>query len=117
VAIRAQQDTLANLNTQTLNAAGHAVLGDTELLGRWVDVMKLERSHTAVVATEPAASSSLLDEDLLDPTTPPDHGLLAAPTTTKITPAVSDVTTPAVAGTYQQRLGQTGFTSCAGSIR
>jgi hypothetical protein len=117
VTIRAQQEALANLSTQTLNAAGHTVLGDTELLGSRVEMMELESSHAAVVATEPAACPSLLDEDLLDPTPPPHHGLLTAPATTKIAPTVSDVTAVAVAGTYEQRLQQTGFTSRAGSIR
>ncbi len=75
--------------------------------------MELESSHAAVVAAKPAASSSLLDEYLLDPTPPPHDGLLTAPTTTKIAPAVSDVIALSVAGTYQQGLRQTGFTGRA----
>jgi len=38
-------------------------------------MMKLKRRYTAVVATQPAAPTSLHDQQLLDPPTPPDDGI------------------------------------------
>jgi hypothetical protein len=116
VTIRAQQDALADLGTKTLNTASHPVLSDAELLHRGVKVMELQCRHAAIVAAEPASSTRLFDEDLLDPSTASHHRLLTAPATPEIAAGVSDVLAFAVLGAYKRCFGQASFASCARRI-
>jgi hypothetical protein len=104
VAIRAQQDALADLRTQTLDAAGHSFLGHAELLGAWIKVMELQGGVTSVIAAKQTTSSSLRDEDLLDPAATTHHGLPAALPAPKIAAAIADVPSHPMAWTIQRYL-------------
>jgi hypothetical protein len=78
VAIRAQQDALADLQAQAVKAMG-TPLGTAELLETRVEMVELERTQAAVVAAQTTAAAGLLDKDLLHTTSPPNHRLLTAP--------------------------------------
>jgi hypothetical protein len=116
VAIRAQQNALAYLGTNALNAASRAALRDSELLRTRIDVMKLECRQTPRIATEPTASASLTDEYLLDLSPPPYDRVLPAPSASEVTSRFTDVLTLAVMRAEQHDMGQPGFTRLPGPV-
>jgi hypothetical protein len=101
VAIRAQQDALADLYAETLKAMSSPPC-NSKLLEARIDVMELQRSQAAVVATEPAAAAGLLDEDLLRPTSPPHDGLVPAQPASEIASRFADMLGLSVAGADQR---------------
>ncbi len=77
MAVRAQQHALARLRPCPLQGPRHAAMAQRKSLLRRVNVMEVKRGHTAVVSAQPARSTGLLDEDLLDPSTTARHGIRA----------------------------------------
>jgi hypothetical protein len=75
VAIRAQEDALADLGTQALDAAG-ATASHAEVLLGWIDVMKLKCGHAAVVTAQSTTSTELSNEQLLDLVATANHAFL-----------------------------------------
>jgi hypothetical protein len=61
VAIRAQQDALLDLRTETIDAVRSAA-SDSELLCRWVDMVELKSSKAAIVTAQGAAAAVLDDQ-------------------------------------------------------
>jgi hypothetical protein len=75
VAIRAQEDALADLGTQPRDTA-RATASHAEVLLSWIDVMKLKCRHTAVVTAQSTTSTELSNEQLLDLAPAANHAFL-----------------------------------------
>ena len=101
VAIRAQQDALADLGTYAGDAPSRAFLGHAELLDGWVEVMKLQGGQTPVVTAEGAEATGLSDKDLLDLAPTTHDGLLSASATAEIATRFPNVFAGSVAWTKQ----------------
>ena len=84
VAIRAQEDALAYLRTQTLDAMG-AALRDPELLGMRIQMMELKCRHAPFITAQPATSAGLLNQKVL---------YLAATSYNRLHPAVRHLKYP-----------------------
>jgi hypothetical protein len=91
VAIRAQQDALADLHTKSVEAPRHPTSRDSELLLARIDVVELERGERPVITAQSTRPARLLDEDLLHASAPANDRLGPARTTAVIAPTVSDV--------------------------
>jgi hypothetical protein len=106
--VRAQQHALTDLCTQAFNAASSA-MGDTELLGIRIEMMKLERRHAPVITTEPATSTSLLDQDVLNFAATPYDSLHSAGTASEVSTRAAHMRHLSVARTSQNRLGKSSL--------
>ena len=69
-------------------------------------MMELQRGQTAVVTAETAGAACLLDEDLLHPTSPPNHGLLSAQTASEIASRFTDMLSLSVMWANQAGIGE-----------
>jgi len=76
-----------------------------------IDVMKLQGRHAPVIAAEPAASSGLLDEDLLDLASPAHDCLLATAAASVVAAHLPYMLDRAVTRANQDDLGQPCLTS------
>jgi hypothetical protein len=65
VTVRAEEDTLGHLGSETLERQRQAAGADPQPLVVWVDVVKLERRQAPVITTGLAAAACLIDEQLL----------------------------------------------------
>jgi hypothetical protein len=79
---------------------------NAKLLEVRIDMMELERSQAAVIATEPTATPCLFDEDLLHAASPLHHGLLSASAASKIASRVTDMLSLSVMGANQAGIGE-----------
>jgi hypothetical protein len=91
VAIRAQQDALADLRTKSVEAPRHPTSRDSELLIARIDVVELERGRRAVVTAQSTRPARLLHKDLLHASATANNCLGPARTAAEVSPTVSDV--------------------------
>src|ERR1700733_14407577 len=77
MAVRAEQCTLAGLQTQLFEAVC-AAAGKAELLALWIEVVELERCQAAIVAADLTGPAGLFDKRLLYLLASADHGFCAA---------------------------------------
>jgi hypothetical protein len=91
VAIRAQQDTLADLRTKSVEAPRHSAGGDSELLLARIYVVELECGGRPVVTAQLTRPACLLHQDLLHAPATANDGLCPARTAAEVAATVSDV--------------------------
>jgi hypothetical protein len=103
VAVRAQKHALTNLGAKLLDAV-RPTLRQPELLGTWVEMMKLQRGSATLIATQTAAPARLDDQDLLDLTSTAYDGFDATLPTSVGPPRVSNVLDRSMSGTHDDRL-------------
>jgi len=106
VAIRAQEDALAYLRTQTLNAMG-AALRDPELLGMRIQMMELKCRHAPFITAQPATSAGLLNQKVLYLAATSYNRLHPASTTSEVPARSTHVRYLSVARTSQNRFRKT----------
>src|SRR6516165_5620835 len=102
MAVRAKQDAVACLGSQLLQRHRHTLGIELVPLERWLEMMKMQCSRVAAVATNSTGPTSLLNKGLLHPPTPLHHRLRATSLAAVIAPSVSAERRLAMPPTHQQ---------------